>query len=83
MWDDTRHGDKQTETQDLYASTAQFETLEAGGLSPGAGYALAAVTGVAVVGLLLFVVALVTRSRRQAPPPPSVAQSGRAPAQVG
>lgn len=83
VWDDTRNGDKQTETQDLYASTVQFETLKPAGLSPGAGYALAAVTGVAAVGLLLFLVALATRRRRQAPPPPSVAQSDRTPAQVG
>jgi hypothetical protein len=83
VWDDTRNGNKQTETQDLYAASAQHETLQPGGLPTGAGYALAAVTGVAVVGLLLFLVALATRGRRQSPPPPPVSQSGKAPAQVG
>ena len=83
VWDDTRNGNKQTETQDLYAATAQHETLTPGGLPTGAGYALAAVTGVGVVGMLLFLVALAARSRRQTPPPPPVSQSGRAPAQVG
>lgn len=83
VWDDTRNGNKQTETQDLYASTAQYETLKPGGLPKGAGYALAAVTGIAVVGLLLFVASLLTRSRGHVPPPPSVAHPGREPAQVG
>jgi hypothetical protein len=82
VWDDTRNGNKQTETQDLYASTAQFESLKAGGIPRGAGYALGAVAGVAVVGLLLFGVSLATR-RRTGPPPPSLTQSGREPAQVG
>lgn len=27
MWDDTRHGTLQTETQDLYAAAAQFNAL--------------------------------------------------------
>ncbi len=83
VWDDTRNGNKQTETQDLYAATAQFETLKPGGLPKGAGYALAAVTGIAVVGLLLFGASLATRNRGQSPPPPSVAKSGREQAQVG
>ncbi|HEX2047521.1 MAG TPA: sialidase family protein [Acidimicrobiales bacterium] len=84
LWDDTRNGDQTTQQQDIYASTAQYEELEAGGLPAGAGYALAAFTGVAVVGLLLFGVSLATRGRRRAPPPPpSKAEPGREPAQVG
>jgi hypothetical protein len=63
LWDDTRHGDQTTQTQDIYAATAQFESLDAGGLPAGVGYALAAVTGVAAVGLLLFVGSLLTRRR--------------------
>ncbi len=84
LWDDTRNGDQTTQQQDIYASTAQYEELESGGLPKGAGYALAAFTGVAAVGLLLFGVSLATRSRRRTPPPPpSHAESGREPAQVG
>ena len=82
VWDDTRNGNKQTETQDLYASTAQFQSLKSGGLPKGAGYALGAVTGIAFVGLLMFGASLATR-RRQGPPPPTRSESGRETAQVG
>ena len=67
LWDDTRNGDETTQTQDIYASTAQYETLDPGGLPTGVGYALAAVTGIAVVGVLLFIGSLLTRRRSPAP----------------
>ncbi|MDQ4089107.1 MAG: glycoside hydrolase [Actinomycetota bacterium] len=67
LWDDTRNGDETTQTQDIYASTAQYETLDPGGLPAGVGYALAAVTGIAVVGVLLFIGSLLTRRRSPVP----------------
>ena len=63
MWDDTRHGSPQTEQQDLYASTLQYQALAQSGMSRAAGYALASVIGVASVGLLLLLGAMVIRSR--------------------
>lgn len=82
-WDDTRHGDLQTETTDIYAATVQYAALpRTGGLAPGTGYALAAVIGVATVGLLMVFLAAATRARRgQAPAAP--ATSGREPVEVG
>ena len=82
VWDDTRNGDLQTETTDLYAATVQYQALpRTSGLAPGAGYALAAVIGVVGVGLLMVLVAAATRSRRsQVPPAP--ATPGREPVEV-
>jgi hypothetical protein len=80
LWDDTRNGDDTTQTQDIYAATAQFESLDPGGLPTGVGYALAAVTGIAAAGLLLFVVSLLTRRRnRGLPGGPVSADLGRQP----
>lgn len=68
VWDDTRNGDEVTQTQDVYASTVQYEAL-GGGASSAAKYALAAVIGFGAVGLGLAVVALAIRRRepRRAP----------------
>jgi hypothetical protein len=68
VWDDTRHGNPQTEQQDLYATTLQYQKLAGSGVSRAAGYALAAVIGVAVVGLLLAIGAMALRGRRPEPP---------------
>lgn len=64
VWDDTRNGDEQTHTQDLYASTVQYEALGGGGASRSAKYALAAVIGFGTVGLGLAVLALASGRRR-------------------
>ena len=69
VWDDTRHGTPQTETQDLYSAAAQYKTLAGSGLPRTAGYLLAIVGGVAAVGLLLLVGALLFRGRRAGPVP--------------
>ena len=83
VWDDTRHGDVQTETTDLYAATVQYQALpRTAGLAPGVGYALAAVLGVVGVGLIMVLVAAATRGRRsQGPAAP--AHPGREPVGVG
>jgi hypothetical protein len=61
-WDDTRNGDAVGQAQDMYSATAQFKTLTSG--TPNAArYALAALAGVAVVGVILLIVAT-TRRRR-------------------
>ena len=82
VWDDTRHGTLQTETQDLYAAAAQFKALPGSGLPSTAGYLLAIVLGVGAVGLVLLVGSLMLRGRRSGSLP-AEAQSGKAPAQVG
>ena len=53
-WEDTRLGDPVTQTQDVFASNVQFEELETG-LSSGVRYALAAMAGLALTGLVLLV----------------------------
>jgi hypothetical protein len=83
VWDDTRNGTDQTETQDLYAASAQYETLAGGGLPRGAGYLLAIVLGVGAVGLVLLVGALVFRRRGPSTPPAAKAPSGKEPVEVG
>jgi hypothetical protein len=40
VWDDTRNGNQVTQTQDLYAASAQYEPLAATGIPEAAGYAL-------------------------------------------
>ena len=83
VWDDTRNGTDQTETQDLYAATAQFETLAGDGLSRTAGYLLAIVLGVGAVGLVLLLASLAFRGHREKGPPAARSESGKEPVEVG
>lgn len=61
-WDDTRFGDKVTETQDIFASAVQFE--EVGGTNRATAYILSGVVGLVVVGLILFAFSLLSRRVR-------------------
>lgn len=61
-WDDTRHGDVVTNTQDIYVGMVQYRAIATGG-STLLKYILAAVVGLLLVGLTLLIVAAVTRSR--------------------
>lgn len=83
VWDDTRNGTNQTETQDLYSASAQFKSLDAGGLPKTAGYLLGIVLGVGAVGLLLLIGSLVFRGRGRSGPPAAKAESGKEPVEVG
>jgi len=85
VWDDTRNGTDQTETQDLYAATAQFKALEAGGLPKTVGYVLGIVLGGGSVGLILLVSSLLFRARRKPGPPAGKADSdsGKESVEVG
>jgi len=65
VWDDTRNGDEVTQTQDIYASTVQYEAV-GGGASSAAKYVLAGVVGFCIVALGLAIVAASTRRRRTA-----------------
>jgi hypothetical protein len=65
VWDDTRNGDDLTQTQDVYGSTVQYETL-GGGASSSAKYALAGVIGFSLVGLAFVIVLAATRRRAPA-----------------
>ncbi len=60
-WDDTRFGDTNTHTQDIFTRVAQFEALGAGGANDAARYAIGAMGGLAVVGLLLLVLSFAAR----------------------
>jgi hypothetical protein len=77
VWDDTRHGDQVTDSQDLRAATVQFEELGAGGSSHVLAYVMAGLAGAGVVGLGLLVAGLVLRRRRRLPllPEPDVVLS--------
>lgn len=66
-WDDTRNGDEVTQSQDILTSVVQYRVV-GGGVSKNQQYALAAVTGVLAVGLLMVVVAAVSRRRNPDPP---------------
>jgi hypothetical protein len=70
-WDDTRNGNQLTQTQDLFTVDVQLERV-GGGTSGAAKVALAAVGGVAVVGLVLLLVSLT--NRRPAPSSPTGAR---------
>ena len=67
-WDDTRFGNPVTETQDIFTSAVQYRAV--GGTSPALTYTLWAVIGLLAVGVLLTVVAVVTRRRGTDPPRP-------------
>jgi hypothetical protein len=62
-WDDTRNADRLTEGQDVYTSIAQHEALGTGS-NDALRYAVAALAGLAAVGLILLVVSLMTGRRR-------------------
>lgn len=62
-WDDTRNADKLTENQDVYTSIVQHEALGSGS-SDALRYALAAMAGLAVVGVVLLGVSLLAGKRR-------------------
>ena len=65
LWDDTRNGNLQVETADIYGATLQYEALaRTGGLPRAAGYALGVVIGVACVGVLMVLGATLLRGRR-------------------
>jgi hypothetical protein len=70
-WDDTRFGDETTHTQDIFTRVAQFEALGAGSSNDTARYALGAVIGLAVVGLVLLALSYAARSRRPEPVAPT------------
>jgi hypothetical protein len=60
-WDDTRNGDAVVNTQDIYVGMVQYKAIATGG-SKALKYILAAVVGVLLVGLVLFLAMAVTRS---------------------
>ncbi len=68
-WDDTRLGDDTTHTQDIFTRVAQFKALGAGSGNDTARYALGAVIGLAVVGLMLLVMSFAARRRTPAGAP--------------
>jgi len=61
-WDDTRNGNQLTQTQDLFTVDVQTARIS-GGTSKAAKFALAAVAGIALVGLALLVAASANRRR--------------------
>jgi hypothetical protein len=62
-WDDTRNADQLTQGQDVYTSIAQHEALGTGS-SDALRYAVAALSGLALVGLILLAVSMITGRRR-------------------
>lgn len=71
VWDDTRNGSTASQTQDLYASSAQFEPLATTGIPQGVGYVLAVVIGLGVVGVILVVGSKLMGLGRRSSDPPS------------
>lgn len=65
VWDDTRLGDELNEVQDLFAATAQFEPIGPGALSRWLTFAIAALTGLLGVGIVLLVVSWLLPGRRK------------------
>ena len=64
-WDDTRLGDDTTHTQDIFTRVVQFEAL--GGSNDLARYAIGAIAGLGLVGIVLLVLSAATRRRSPAP----------------
>lgn len=62
-WDDTRNADKLTDGQDVYSSIVQHEALGSGS-NDALRYAVAAMAGLALVGLVLLAVSLIAGKRR-------------------
>jgi hypothetical protein len=67
-WDDTRNGDETTHTQDIFTRVVQFKALGGGAGNDAARYALGAMLGLAVVGLVLLAMSVAARSRREPAP---------------
>lgn len=62
-WDDTRNSDAVTQGQDVYSAVIQHEAIGSGS-SNALRYAIAALSGLAVVGLILLALSLATGRRR-------------------
>jgi Neuraminidase (sialidase) len=65
-WDDTRNFDTVTEGQDIYVAAVQYDEIEPA-TSNLLKYGLAAVVGLAVVGVLFVLLALLARRREAGP----------------
>lgn len=63
-WDDTRLGDETTQTQDIYAGNVQFRPIEEG-TSNTVRYAIAALAGLAITGLVLLVASPILGLKRK------------------
>jgi hypothetical protein len=61
-WDDTRNGDEVSQTQDIYATAAQYEAVGSG-TPRAAQFALAVASGLGLFGAVLFVVTAAKRKR--------------------
>ncbi|MGH2705729.1 MAG: sialidase family protein [Actinomycetota bacterium] len=59
-WDDTRNSDTVAEGQDVYSSVVQYSSVT-GGVPSWLKYSLAALAGVAVVGIILLLVSMARR----------------------
>ena len=74
-WSDTRLGNDQTQTQDVFADVVQFKALPASGSNKTLRYLAAAAAGLALAGLIVALIALARRrdtGRRSPPPAPTV-----------
>ncbi len=65
-WDDTRNFDTVTEGQDIYVAAVQYDEIDPA-TSNLLKYGLAAVVGLAVVGVLFVLLALLARRREAGP----------------
>jgi hypothetical protein len=72
-WSDTRLGNDQTQTQDIFADVVQFKTLPASATNKTLKYLAAAAAGLAVAGLIVVLIALRRRRRGDVEPPPPTA----------